>query len=75
MGEPIEVIERRFGVVPAKFNRGGKVIQVDAVEGCWTEMGHLSGGVFYHFRGRCGQQRYCLSENANSGVWTMRAEA
>lgn len=75
MNEPIQVIERRFGLMPAKFNRNGQVIQVDAVEECWTEMGYLRRNVFYHFRVRCGQDRYHLSENTASGAWTMRAAA
>ena len=74
MAEAIQVLERRFGLVPSKINRQGQVLRIDAVEQCWTEMKRRSGEVFYHYLVRCGPERYRLSEDANSGDWTMQVE-
>jgi len=73
MTEAIQVLERRFGLVPTKIDHHGKVIQVDGVDQCWTEMQQIRGKVIYHYQVRCGEDRFCLSEDAASGNWTMEA--
>ena len=75
MKEQVQVVERRFGVFPARFNRAGQVVRVDAVEHCWTEMNGYQGGPRYHFRIRCGSERFHLSEDTGSGAWTIRTES
>ena len=70
--ESITVLEKRFGLVPIKFNRHGKIMQVEAVEHCWTELQQQAGKVFYHFQVRCEGQRYWLREDGKAGTWIMR---
>jgi hypothetical protein len=72
--EQVQVIERQFGVFPAKFTWGNRIVTVDTVERCWTEMKRCRGQALYHFRVRCGAERYRLSEDARSGTWTMQPE-
>lgn len=68
--QPIRVLEQRFGLVPARFEWGGRILQVDAVERCWTELADGPGEARYHYRVRCGAARYQLSEEGQSGRWT-----
>jgi hypothetical protein len=72
MGETIQILERRFGCFPAlfKFDQDSRVVKIDAVERCWTEMMDRCGKVRYRFKVRCGSARYYLSEDTESGLWT-----
>jgi hypothetical protein len=75
MNEQVHIIERRYGVFPARFSHQGQLIQIDVVERCWTEMGDGVGRARYHFRIRCGPDRFRLSEDTGSGAWTIRPES
>lgn len=71
MPESIQVLEKRYGLVPSKIDWRGRIVQIDAVEQCWTEMRRLRGEVLYHFHVWAGGKRYRLSENAKAGTWTL----
>ena len=75
MTQTILVLDRRFGLFPARFKviPDGREIPVDAVERCWTENRKGRGRAKYHFRVRCGDNRYRLSEDGASGRWTISA--
>ncbi|HEY86093.1 MAG TPA: hypothetical protein G4N96_13385 [Chloroflexi bacterium] len=77
MGEVVQVLERKFGLFPArfKFNRNGSVITIDAVERCWTNMQNQQGRVSHQFRVRSGSNRYRLNEDTASGRWTAWPES
>ena len=64
----IQVIERKHGHFPAKFRLANskQVINVDAIERCWTEMPETRGSVKYHFKVRCGKMHYFLSEDTTT---------
>ena len=69
------VISSRNGLFPNEFVMGGskkRVVRVDAVEHCWTEMAGHRQSVRHHFRVRCGSERFQLSEDCGSGRWTVR---
>jgi hypothetical protein len=51
------------------------LVRVDVVERCWTELNGYQGGPRYHFRVRCGAERFHLSEDTGSGAWTIRRES
>lgn len=70
MAEVIQVLERRYGVVPSLFKQKGHLFRVDAVKECWTEM--TTERVRYHFQVRSGQQWYRLSEDRSTGNWTAQ---
>lgn len=71
--EPIQMLKRRAGVFPLKFQWAERVIQVEAVERCWTELQPEgeSGGGYYHFQVRCNGERYYLREAFASGTWSL----
>lgn len=77
MGEAVQVLEYHFGGFPAKFRlaQNEQIIEVDAIEQCWTEMPNRLGETKYHFRVRCGSERYRLSQDAGSGRWSIQPEA
>jgi len=76
MGEAVQVLERKFGLFPArfKFDQGGSIITIDAVERCWTKMKEQGEQAGYQFRVRCGSVRYRLDEDVVSGRWTAWPE-
>lgn len=76
MGESVQILERQFGHFPAKFKltQGDQLLEVEAVERCWTEMPRRPGVARYHFRVRCGSQFYRLSEDTGSGEWSVQLE-
>ncbi len=67
----IEVTERRFGIFPAQFAWADKILQIEAVERCWTELQAAS--TRYYFKVRCQGQHYRLCEDIASGVWTVES--
>ncbi|MEM7033504.1 MAG: hypothetical protein AAF629_28390 [Chloroflexota bacterium] len=73
MAKPIQVLERRQGLVPSIIQSQDKIIEIDAVSRCWTEMTTDHSSAFYHFQVRCGQRWYQLSENVKTGLWFMQA--
>lgn len=77
MGEAVQVLKYQFGYFPAKFKlaHGEQIVEVDAVEQCWTEMPNRSGEAKYHFRVRCGSDLYRLSQDAGLGRWSIQPEA
>jgi len=76
MGEAVQVLERKFGLFPArfKFDRSDSIITIDAVERCWTKMKEQGERANYQFRVRCGEARYRLNEDIVSGRWTAWPE-
>lgn len=72
----INVISSKDGYFPEAFVMGGsmkRVVLVDAVEHCWTEMARRRGSTRHHFRVRCGVERFRLSEDCGSGRWTVKS--
>ena len=68
----IQVLERREGLVPSVIQNQGHIIEIDAVNRCWTELTSDPESMFYHFQVRCGQTWYQLSENIKTGKWSMQ---
>jgi len=68
MRETVHILERKFGWFPAclRFERSGRVVAVDAVERCWTEMKNRRRRARYHFQVRCGGVRYHLCQDGES---------
>jgi hypothetical protein len=73
MGQPasVRVIERAYGCFPLKLAWAGQIIEIDAIDQCWTEMRGSSGKARYHFKVRCGPALYHLSEDTGSGLGSI----
>ena len=76
MSEPVQVIAYQFEHFPAKFklSETQQIIDVEAIEQCWTEMSDHRNGSKYHFRVRCGRNSYRLTEDLGSGQWSIQPE-
>ncbi len=74
MAESIKMVERRFGLFPAKFWWRGRVYQVDAVNECQTMTDRLGQNTTYHFWVRCDGQMFHLSEVLPPGQWSLWTE-
>ena len=76
MNATVQILERKFGHFPVKFKLIGdnQVLEIDAVERCWTEMRRKRGQARYHFQVRCGAAHYQLSQDIDSGLWTVQQE-
>jgi len=77
MSVSVQVLEYRFDYFPAKIELAevGRIVEIDAVERCWTEMAGGRGHSKFHFRVRCGSDMYQLSQDVGSGRWSIQPEA
>ncbi len=67
--QAVSILSRKNDAFPARLQvlADGSIIQIDAVERCWTEVMPNRNVTSYIFRVRSGSQRYKLSENVASG--------
>ncbi len=73
-GQPVRILTRRHRVFPAKIRaeNDGSVLEIDAVERCWTEVGQ-GGAAKFVYRVRSGSRRFFLREDGRrNGVAVMR---
>lgn len=77
MTQAVSILTRKNNAFPARLQvlADGRIIQIDAVERCWTDVLSSRGAVSYIFRIRSGAQRYRLSENARSGQCLLFSES
>lgn len=62
--QPVRILARRNRVFPAKIRADGdgSLLEIDAVERCWTEVGQ-GGTANFVYRVRSGSRRFFLREN------------
>ncbi len=66
--QSVRILTRQHRVFPAKIRaeRDGSVLNIDAVERCWTEVGQ--GGIAkFVYRVRSGSRRFFLREDGRRG--------
>lgn len=66
--DAVEVLEKRFGYFPHRFQWRGHTHQVQAVERTWTKMGRVAQ---LCFRVRCNEGVFDLTQNAKSNIWSL----
>lgn len=66
--DPVQVLEKRFGYFPHRFQWRGAQHQVQAVERTWTKMGRVAQ---LCFRVRCSQGTFDLTQNAKTNIWSL----
>lgn len=67
-GDAVEVLEKRFGYFPHRFQWRGHTHQVQAVERTWTKMGRVAQ---LCFRVRCSEGIFELVQNAKTNIWSL----
>jgi len=67
-GDAVEILEKRFGYFPQRFQWRGHAHQVQAVERTWTKMGRIAQ---LCFRVRCNEGVFDLTQNAKSNIWSL----
>lgn len=67
-GDAVEILERRFGYFPHRFQWRGHTHQVQAVERTWTKMGRIPN---LCFRIRCSGGIFDLAQNVKTNIWTL----
>lgn len=66
--DAIEVLEKRFGYFPHRFQWRGHIHTVQAVERTWTKMGRVAQ---LCFRVRCSEGVFDLTQNAKTNIWAL----
>lgn len=66
--DAVEVVEKRFGYFPQRFQWRGHVHMVQAVERTWTKMGRVAQ---LCFRVRCAEGVFDLTQNAKTNIWSL----
>lgn len=66
--DAVEVLEKRFGYFPHRFQWRGHNHQVQAVERTWTKMGRAAQ---LCFRVRCSEGTFDLTQNAKTNIWSL----
>lgn len=72
--EPIQILEQRFNLFPAKFSWRGQIISIDAVAECRTELAPSGRSEVYHFLVRANGKFLHLSQRLASGQWWLLPE-
>lgn len=67
-GDAVEILEKRFGYFPQRFQWRGHAHQVQAVERTWTKMGRVAQ---LCFRVRCSEGVFDLAQNAKTNIWSL----
>ncbi|GIL15203.1 MAG: hypothetical protein BroJett039_03760 [Chloroflexota bacterium] len=67
-GDAVEILEKRFGYFPQRFQWRGHTHHVQAVERAWTKMGR---GAQLCFRVRCQEGLFDLSQNVKTNIWSL----
>ncbi len=70
--EPINMLERRLELFPAKFCWRGRIYEVDSVSECKTMTNPAGRREVYHFWVRCAGQQLHLSQQLASGQWMLQ---
>lgn len=70
--EPINMLERRLNLFPAKFSWRGRIYQVDAVAECKTVTASSGQSEAYHFWVRCEGELLHLSQLLSSDQWMLQ---
>jgi hypothetical protein len=66
--DAVEILEKRFGYFPARFQWRGHAHQVAAVERTWTKMGRAAQ---LCFRVRCVEGVFDLTQNVKTNIWSL----
>ena len=66
--EAVDVVEKRFGYFPQRFQWRGHLHTVQSVERTWTKMGRIAQMVF---RVHCTEGVFDLTQNAKTNVWSL----
>ena len=72
--EPIDILERRLNLFPAKFSWRGRIYQVEAVTECKTETAPSGRSQAYHFWVRCNGHLLHLSQSLSSDQWLVQPD-
>ncbi len=66
--DAVQVLEKRFGYFPHRFQWRGKLHQVQAIERTQTKMGRVAQ---LCFRVRCSEGTFDLTQNAKTNIWSL----
>lgn len=66
--DAVEILEKRFGYFPQRFQWRGHTHQVLAVERTWTKMGRVAQMCF---RVRCQEGVFDLTQNVKNNIWSL----
>ncbi len=70
--EPINMLECRLNLFPAKFYRQGNIYNVEAVVECQTDIVPSGRSDVYHFWVRCEGKLLHLRQGLVSGQWALQ---
>lgn len=66
--DAVEILEKRFGYFPHRFQWRGRAHHVQAVERTWTKMGRVAQ---LCFRVRCSEGIFDLTQNVKTNIWSL----